>query len=297
MPPKRLKKKSIKRLVEKHVAKAIEEYEKSRANLDSAGSSGGNPGNAGGTMNVHEKVEQVFETCKCAEEDKVMFAASTFEGRALTWWNGNQELWTLTLKGDDIKAYNNRFYELALMCPELVPTENKKIERYTRGFPERIKGNITSSKPATLHDVIKNLEKIRKISFEAGEEIGGMRVVCGTRGRGLMAFGVGNEIGLEVLGVGWTLGVDGVFSVRELARLVKEKVLRVESGGVEMIWNNLVPKKVNIFVWRALRGRLPVRVELDRREIDLDSVLCPCCNNIVETCSRSLVTCDLAMSV
>ncbi|GJS78389.1 putative reverse transcriptase domain-containing protein [Tanacetum coccineum] len=52
MPPRRLKKKSIKRLVEKRVAKAIEEYEKSRANLDSAGSSGGNLGNAGGTMNM-----------------------------------------------------------------------------------------------------------------------------------------------------------------------------------------------------------------------------------------------------
>ncbi|GJR66828.1 putative reverse transcriptase domain-containing protein [Tanacetum coccineum] len=189
MPSRRLKKKSVKRLVKKRVAKAIEEYEKSRANLDSAGSSGGNPGNAGGTVNVQEKVEQVFETCKCAEEDKVMFAASTFEGRALTWWNGNvhtlglvnanhipwtefktmitteycpttkiqrmeQELWTLTLKGEDIKAYNNRFHELALMCPELVPTEKKKIERYTRVFPERIKGNITSLKPSTLHDVI-----------------------------------------------------------------------------------------------------------------------------------------------
>nr|GEV19772.1 hypothetical protein [Tanacetum cinerariifolium] len=31
-----------------------------------------------------EKVEQVFEIYKCAEEDKVMFVASTFEGRALT---------------------------------------------------------------------------------------------------------------------------------------------------------------------------------------------------------------------
>ncbi|GJV30914.1 hypothetical protein Tco_1391314 [Tanacetum coccineum] len=30
----------------------------------------------------------------------------------------------------------------------------KKIEKYIRGFPERIKGNITSSKPATLHDAI-----------------------------------------------------------------------------------------------------------------------------------------------
>ncbi|GKG24300.1 hypothetical protein Tco_0392336, partial [Tanacetum coccineum] len=52
---------------------------------------------------------------------------------------------------DDIEAYNNRFHELALMCPELVPTKKKKIERYT---PERIKGNITSSKPVTLHDAI-----------------------------------------------------------------------------------------------------------------------------------------------
>ncbi|GKE97553.1 hypothetical protein Tco_0020904, partial [Tanacetum coccineum] len=39
-----------------------------------------------------------------------------------------QELWTLTLKGDDIEAYNNRFHKLALMCHELVPTEKKKIE-------------------------------------------------------------------------------------------------------------------------------------------------------------------------
>ncbi|GJR92992.1 putative reverse transcriptase domain-containing protein [Tanacetum coccineum] len=217
MPPKRLKKKYVKRLVEKRVAKAFEEYEKSRANLDSARSSGGNTGNAGATVNVQgcshktlmngkphsfnvtegvvglrrwiEKVEQVFEVYKCVEEDKVMFAASTFQGRALTWWNVNvhtlglangnripwtefktmitteycpateiqrmeQDLWTLTLKGADIEAYNNHFHELALMCPELVSTEKNKIKKYIRGFPERIKGNITSSKPATLHDAI-----------------------------------------------------------------------------------------------------------------------------------------------
>ncbi|GJV07745.1 hypothetical protein Tco_1345401 [Tanacetum coccineum] len=68
-----------------------------------------------------EKMEQVFEICKCAEDDK---------------------------------AYNNRFHELVLMCPELVSTEKKKIEKYIRGFPEGIKGNVTSSKHATLHDAI-----------------------------------------------------------------------------------------------------------------------------------------------
>ncbi|GJU31244.1 putative reverse transcriptase domain-containing protein [Tanacetum coccineum] len=148
-----------------------------------------------------EKVEQVFEICKCVEEDKVMFAASTFEGCALTWWNGNvhtlglfnanripwakfksmmtneycpatkiqwmeEELWTLTLKGDDIEAFNNRFHELALMCPELVSNEKKKIERYIRGFPERIMGNITSSRPTTLHDAINMTRELVEQSVQ-----------------------------------------------------------------------------------------------------------------------------------
>ncbi|GJV91009.1 putative reverse transcriptase domain-containing protein [Tanacetum coccineum] len=72
-----------------------------------------------------------------------------------------QELWTLTLKGDDIEAYSNRFHELVLMCPELVPTESKKIGKYIRGFPERIKGNITSSKPETLHEAINMHPQLR----------------------------------------------------------------------------------------------------------------------------------------
>nr|GEY01796.1 hypothetical protein [Tanacetum cinerariifolium] len=92
MSPRRVKKKFVKRLVEKHMAKTIEEYEKTRANLDNVESFGGNTRNAGGTMNVQsclhksfmngkphsfngtdgvvglrcwiEKAEHVFEICK-----------------------------------------------------------------------------------------------------------------------------------------------------------------------------------------------------------------------------------------
>ncbi|GJW26647.1 RNA-directed DNA polymerase, eukaryota, reverse transcriptase zinc-binding domain protein [Tanacetum coccineum] len=84
---------------------------------------------------------------------------------------------------------------------------------------------------------------------------------------------------MDGLGIGFTSSCRGVlgdgkdirkwFTVKELARLVEEKVLRVKGGHHETIWNNLVPKKVNIFVWRALRGRLPVRVELDRRAMSI----------------------------
>nr|GEX28444.1 hypothetical protein [Tanacetum cinerariifolium] len=60
MPPRRLKKKSVKRLVEKRVAKATEEYEKTRANLDNARSSGGNSENAGETVNVQGCSHKTF---------------------------------------------------------------------------------------------------------------------------------------------------------------------------------------------------------------------------------------------
>ncbi|GJW93869.1 hypothetical protein Tco_0173541 [Tanacetum coccineum] len=46
----------------------------------------------------------------------------------------------------------------------------------------------------------------------------------------------------------------------------------------------------------ALKGRLPVKVELDRRGIDLNSILYPSYNNIGETCAHSLITCDIATS-
>ncbi|GKB65405.1 RNA-directed DNA polymerase, eukaryota, reverse transcriptase zinc-binding domain protein [Tanacetum coccineum] len=98
-----------------------------------------------------------------------------------------------------------------------------------------------------------------------------------------MAMGV--RLGID----GWKLSEDGDFKVKELSRLIEDKIHQVENDAQETLWNKLVPKKVNVFVWRALKGRLPVRVELDRRGIDLDSVLCACCNDSVESCTHCLV--------
>ncbi|GJW19195.1 RNA-directed DNA polymerase, eukaryota, reverse transcriptase zinc-binding domain protein [Tanacetum coccineum] len=106
-------------------------------------------------------------------------------------------------------------------------------------------------------------------------------------------------IGVETL-VGYmevAFNVEGGFKVKTLMSLIEEKIIRMEVGGQDTLWNKLVPKKVNIFVWRARKDRLPVRVKLDKRGIDLDSILCDSCNDSVETCTHCLVTCDLAMSV
>ncbi|GJW92001.1 putative reverse transcriptase domain-containing protein [Tanacetum coccineum] len=191
MPPKMMKRKAINKMVKKQIAEAIEEYEKTRANPYNAGGSG--PTNTGGTVNVQGCSHKTFMNGKPhpfnRTEGVVGLRRWIEKGHALTWWNGNvhtighvnangipwtefksmmtteycpsieiqrmeQELWTLTMKEDDIEAYNNRFHELDLMCPDLVPNEKKKVERYIRGFPKRIKGNITSSKPTTLYEAI-----------------------------------------------------------------------------------------------------------------------------------------------
>ncbi|GJT43443.1 reverse transcriptase domain-containing protein, partial [Tanacetum coccineum] len=136
-----------------------------------------------------EKLESQFGISNVAEGDKVKFASSTLLDGALTWWNvyvrsvtldtahatplGNfkamfiqkycprneikrmeNELWNLKVKGTNLTAYNQRFQELILLCPEMVPNTDRLLERYIEGLPLNIKGNVTSSKPVDLHEAI-----------------------------------------------------------------------------------------------------------------------------------------------
>ncbi|GJV55296.1 putative reverse transcriptase domain-containing protein [Tanacetum coccineum] len=137
-----------------------------------------------------EKMESTFGISECAERNKVKFAAATLQGRALTWWNTQvatlglaeangkswddmkkmmleefcpeeeisrmeDELRNLRLRDHDIAAYTNRFNELVLLCPEVVPSIKKKISQYIKGLPSYIQGETYSSKPTTLNEAIR----------------------------------------------------------------------------------------------------------------------------------------------
>ncbi|GJW53416.1 putative reverse transcriptase domain-containing protein [Tanacetum coccineum] len=137
-----------------------------------------------------EKMESTFGISECAERSKVKFAAATLQGRALTWWNTQvatlglaeangkswddmkkmmleefcpeeeisrmeDELRNLRLRDHDIAAYTNRFNELVLLCPEVVPSIKKKISQYIKGLPSYIQGETYSSKPTTLNEAIR----------------------------------------------------------------------------------------------------------------------------------------------
>nr|GEW65521.1 hypothetical protein [Tanacetum cinerariifolium] len=82
------------------------------------------------------------------------------------------ELWNLRVKKMDISSYTTRFNELAILCPGMVPTECKKVEAYIRGLSENIKGEVTSSEPATLCKAVRMAHTLmeQKVKAKAKRE-------------------------------------------------------------------------------------------------------------------------------
>ncbi|GKD87973.1 RNA-directed DNA polymerase, eukaryota, reverse transcriptase zinc-binding domain protein [Tanacetum coccineum] len=70
------------------------------------------------------------------------------------------------------------------------------------------------------------------------------------------------------------------FIVQSLRYLINDSSTATDQTTTR--WNKLVPIKVNISSWRVVHARLPTRVNLDVRGIDLHSVRCPLCDDDVE---------------
>nr|GEY53510.1 reverse transcriptase domain-containing protein [Tanacetum cinerariifolium] len=107
-----------------------------------------------------ERTKSVFSQSNYAEENKVAFATGTLTNDALSWWNAyaqpirieqaNRITWT----GNDLKTYVRRFQELAVLCPNMIPNNEKLMEVVIDGLPRSIKGNVTASKLRTLEEAI-----------------------------------------------------------------------------------------------------------------------------------------------
>ncbi|XP_071740678.1 uncharacterized protein [Rutidosis leptorrhynchoides] len=61
--------------------------------------------------------------------------------------------------------------------------------------------------------------------------------------------------------------------------------------------NNLLPHKIGILIWRILLMRIPVRSELDKRGIDLNSLRCPVCDGDIETVEHIFLRCSVAIDI
>ncbi|XP_071718797.1 uncharacterized protein [Rutidosis leptorrhynchoides] len=79
----------------------------------------------------------------------------------------------------------------------------------------------------------------------------------------------------------FTLNEDGVYTVKAVRDLIDRKLL--PSSNIKTDWFKFVPRKVNIFLWRFKLNALPVRWNLSAKDIDINSVVCPLCNNGIES--------------
>ncbi|GJV22281.1 putative reverse transcriptase domain-containing protein [Tanacetum coccineum] len=132
----------------------------------------------------------------CAEENKVTFATGTLTDDALSWWNAyaqpmgieqanqitwtelkrlltnkycprteirkmEEELYNLIVKGNDLKPYVRRFQELTVLCPNMVPNNDKLLEAFIGGLPRSIlKGTCYCLTPQTLEEAINIAQRL-----------------------------------------------------------------------------------------------------------------------------------------
>ncbi|GKE60098.1 RNA-directed DNA polymerase, eukaryota, reverse transcriptase zinc-binding domain protein, partial [Tanacetum coccineum] len=90
----------------------------------------------------------------------------------------------------------------------------------------------------------------------------------------------------------WSPDISAGFSVASVRALVDTNTLDV--GSVATRWNRSIPIKVNVFLWRLSLNKLPSRFNLDRRGVDVGSILCPNCSSDVETVNHIFFNCEMA---
>ncbi|GJW37586.1 hypothetical protein Tco_0060506 [Tanacetum coccineum] len=169
MPPKRastteaptMTQDAIRKLVADSVTSALEAQAATMASASNLDRNTGAVAHSAG----FERTESVFSRSRCAEENKVTFATGTLTDDALSWWNAyaqpmgieqaNQITWT-ELK----RLLTNKFQELTVLCPNMVPNNDKLLEAFIGGLPRSIEGNVTASKPQTLEEAINIAQRL-----------------------------------------------------------------------------------------------------------------------------------------
>ncbi|KAL9997323.1 putative reverse transcriptase zinc-binding domain-containing protein [Helianthus debilis subsp. tardiflorus] len=93
----------------------------------------------------------------------------------------------------------------------------------------------------------------------------------------------------------WALERSGEFSVKSLRNRLQQASFT--HLGLDFEWNSWCPLKVNFMIWRLIQDRLPTRVALQRRNIQLPSSRCCLCNEHDETALHFFGACSVASQI
>ena len=91
----------------------------------------------------------------------------------------------------------------------------------------------------------------------------------------------------------WEAETNGIFSTKSAYHFIKaEQPSDVQCLGFQQLWDIKIPPRALTFAWRLLWDRLPTKVNLSRRQVEIDTELCPFCQSQPETASHLFFTCD-----
>ncbi|GKC04683.1 RNA-directed DNA polymerase, eukaryota, reverse transcriptase zinc-binding domain protein [Tanacetum coccineum] len=93
----------------------------------------------------------------------------------------------------------------------------------------------------------------------------------------------------------WSLEGSGDFSVASIRKLIDDKMLPKVSFKTR--WSKVVPIKVNVLAWKVRIDGLSTRFNISRRGIDIESILCPICEDAVESTRHIFFTCRVAKEI
>nr|GEX08245.1 RNA-directed DNA polymerase, eukaryota, reverse transcriptase zinc-binding domain protein [Tanacetum cinerariifolium] len=89
----------------------------------------------------------------------------------------------------------------------------------------------------------------------------------------------------------WLISGDREFSVSSVRNYIDDKILGTVSSKTQ--WCKFVSIKVNILSWRIKLNNLPTRLNLSRRGLELQTILCLSCNLAVESTYHLFFRCSM----
>nr|GEU38326.1 RNA-directed DNA polymerase, eukaryota [Tanacetum cinerariifolium] len=171
---------------------------------------------------------------------------------------------------------------------------NWKLKTLSIGGRLTLLKSILGSTPVynmSLYKVPKSvlhlMESIRRNFFNGiqGDE---RKITWVKWSKGSVALSLRRTMGL---GPAWEKSL----SVKDLRNLLDESFLPKDSTTTR--WVKSIPIKINVFAWKVYLDRLPTRLNLIRRDVQVPSLSCPVCNAAYEDMSHLLFSCDLANDV
>ncbi|GJU75646.1 RNA-directed DNA polymerase, eukaryota [Tanacetum coccineum] len=90
----------------------------------------------------------------------------------------------------------------------------------------------------------------------------------------------------------WSLEATSEFSIKYVRQLIDDSIIPNEE--VATRWVKVMPIKINVFAWRVRLDKLPTRLILSLKGIDISTIVCPLCHASIESGSRIFFSCPMA---